>query len=131
MCRLVEVPWSVGLSETRNWRLFVGLILALYWPYIGLILALYWPYIGLILALYWPYIGLILALYWPYIGLILALYFTDFTYFGGKPTSLCNIVYVWIVFSGNIMNEHNPPMMLPNGYVYGECVSTTRSLLPP
>ncbi|XP_022080728.1 macrophage erythroblast attacher-like [Acanthaster planci] len=23
--------------------------------------------------------------------------------------------------SGNIMNEHNPPMMLPNGYVYGEC----------
>ena len=25
--------------------------------------------------------------------------------------------------SGHIMNENNPPMVLPNGYVYGENVS--------
>ena len=27
--------------------------------------------------------------------------------------------------SGHVMNENNPPMVLPNGYVYGENVSTT------
>ena len=26
--------------------------------------------------------------------------------------------------SGEVMNENNPPMMLPNGYVYGYNVST-------
>lgn len=28
--------------------------------------------------------------------------------------------------SGEVMNENNPPMMLPNGYVYGYNVSTIK-----
>ncbi len=32
-------------------------------------------------------------------------------------------LYVLLFFPGQIMNEHNPPMMLPNGFVYGEGVS--------
>ena len=29
--------------------------------------------------------------------------------------------------SGHVMNENNPPMVLPNGYVYGENVSTVHA----
>ena len=31
--------------------------------------------------------------------------------------------------SGEPINEHNPPMALPNGYIYGENVSVRGSVL--
>lgn len=33
--------------------------------------------------------------------------------------------------SGEVMNENNPPMMLPNGYVYGYNVSTLKTSCHP
>ena len=33
--------------------------------------------------------------------------------------------------AGQVMNEHNPPMMLPNGYVYGEKVRCQTALFVP
>ena len=38
------------------------------------------------------------------------------------PYAHCSQSYLICSLSGNPMNEHNPPMALPNGYVYGEQV---------
>lgn len=43
------------------------------------------------------------------------------------PFSHCAQSYLICSLSGQPMNEHNPPMALPNGYIYGEQVSQ----LPP
>eukprot|EP00731_Ephydatia_muelleri_P020393 Em0013g120a len=36
------------------------------------------------------------------------------------PFAHCSQSYLICTISGKPMNEHNPPMVLPNGYVYGE-----------
>lgn len=38
------------------------------------------------------------------------------------PFSHCSQSYLICSLSGQPMNEHNPPMALPNGYIYGEQV---------
>lgn len=38
------------------------------------------------------------------------------------PFAHCSQSYLICTISGKPMNEHNPPMVLPNGYVYGEQV---------
>ena len=38
------------------------------------------------------------------------------------PFSHCSQSYLICSLSGEPMNEHNPPMALPNGYIYGEQV---------
>ena len=40
------------------------------------------------------------------------------------PFSHSSQSYLICRISGDPMNEHNPPMLLPNGYVYGEQVGT-------
>jgi macrophage erythroblast attacher len=40
------------------------------------------------------------------------------------PYSHCAQSRLVCPISGEVMNENNPPMVLPNGYVYGEKVST-------
>ena len=48
----------------------------------------------------------------------------------GRPLPYAHCAQSRLVcpMSGHIMNENNPPMVLPNGYVYGENVSVeTRS----
>lgn len=44
------------------------------------------------------------------------------------PFAHCSQSYLICSLSGNPMNEHNPPMALPNGYVYGEQVSCRRDM---
>ena len=39
------------------------------------------------------------------------------------PFAHCSQSYLICTLSGKPMDEHNPPMMLPNGYIYGEQVS--------
>ena len=43
----------------------------------------------------------------------------------GRPLPYAHCAQSRLVcpMSGHIMNENNPPMVLPNGYVYGENVS--------
>lgn len=41
------------------------------------------------------------------------------------PFAHCSQSYLICNLSGEPMNEHNPPLVLPNGYVYGEQVLNT------
>ena len=45
------------------------------------------------------------------------------------PFAHCSQSYLICSLSGNPMNEHNPPMALPNGYVYGEQVGDHCALI--
>ena len=47
------------------------------------------------------------------------------------PFAHCSQSYLICAISGCPMNEHNPPMALPNGYVYGEQVMGYNSNNPP
>ena len=44
------------------------------------------------------------------------------------PFSHCSQSYLICSLSGQPMNEDNPPMALPNGYIYGEQVRATCAL---
>ena len=39
------------------------------------------------------------------------------------PFAHCSQSYLICTLSGKPMDEHNPPMALPNGYIYGEQVT--------
>lgn len=46
----------------------------------------------------------------------------------GRPLPYAHCAQSRLVcpISGHVMNENNPPMVLPNGYVYGENVSSLK-----
>lgn len=47
------------------------------------------------------------------------------------PFAHCSQSYLICTLSGKPMDEHNPPMALPNGYVYGEQVTRFRRCSNP